>query len=212
MQQGTQLKRHICLHHLIWITSNQKYVYDCTCVLSPSRFLGLRKNHLTYISLRQNRTTTQLTPRNQGEIKDCDCTGAVQMRTDFKHRTSHWNQVDHLLRTLRFHSSPEFPHISTKRKKCGLIFHWLVSSDWWTSCSRKMWTPVESFPGVGPGQGLFSGGHHSFSFSVLIGSLLCLSLIFCKLHPLPHLSSSVKLGQQVLTLLGSLGDTQSAKA
>ena len=163
-QQGTQLKRHIWLHHLVWITSNQKYVCDCTCTLLPSRLLGLKKNHLIYISLRQNCTTTQQTPRNQGEIKDCSCTGAVQRRSDFQHRMSHWNQVDHLFRTFWFHSSPEFTHSSTK-KNCSLIFSWLVSSDWQTSCSRKMWTPMESFPGAGPGQSLFSGGHRSFFYS-----------------------------------------------
>lgn len=121
MQQGTQLKRRMCLPHLTGTTHKQKYVYACSCALSPSRLLGLKKHHLTYISPRQNCTTTQQTPRNQGEIKDSHCIGAVQTRTDFKHRMSHWNEVHDLFRTFWFHSSPEFSHISTQRQKFDFL-------------------------------------------------------------------------------------------
>lgn len=165
-QQGTQLNRHTCLQHLTWITitSNEKYVHDCTCVLSPSRVSGLKKNHLTYTSLRQNCTTTQQPPGIREQLK----TAIAQLlfKWELILSTGHlteirWVTGSGLFSFVVLQNSP----ILAQNLKCSFIFYCLVSSDWWSSCPRKTWPSVESLPGVGPGQGLFSRGHHNFSFS-----------------------------------------------
>lgn len=137
-QQGTQLKRHRCLQHLM---NNQKSkagmcLYLCSVT---QQVAGLKEDsvglHFSQTKLYNHAANSQ----EPGEIKACNCTGAAQ------------DQEDHLFRTFWFHNSPEFTHISKKKNKLVWFSTGLCQVTDGPSCFRKMRIPGGSFSGVGPG-------------------------------------------------------------
>lgn len=102
-QQGTQLKRHRCLQHLMNNQQSKTWIWLYLCSVTQ-QVVGLKEesldSHFSQTKLYNHAANSQ----ESGAIKACNCTGAVQ------------DQKDHLFRTFWFHSSPEFTHISTKRK------------------------------------------------------------------------------------------------